>query len=1109
MSLQYIFGGSGAGKTRRCLSEITQAARDSTKPLIYIVPEQFTLESERLLCDFSPSGAITLPQVLSFQRLSYHTFSKTGKLAGKLLDEVGKKMLLQKLLLRHRDELAFFAQTVERDGFIDSCDRAFREFAQYNVTPEELARRVAQVSQQDGGRGILGYKLADIARLYELFTAYISERYIITEQAANFVPDKLAASDFLTGCRVWIDGFTGFTAQEYGIIGGLFSKAEIVSVALCIEEPHTSYSNISENDPMSLMKQCVTRITELARLSGVPVLEPIRLTKKWRFEDSPDMAFLERRYLDYNVHTFDGVPHGISITGAPGVHAEAEQAAAEIIALVRGEGLRFADIALVCANPMAYEREIRAVFAAHDIPFFLDVRSDIALHPLTQLVCHAASVLAYDFRHEDVFAFLKTGLTPLNRDEIDLLENYAVKMGIRGGKWRAKTWTKGFENEYSEECLNDLRKRVVKALQPFAGKLKRGKSSPIRTYAACLFDMLEKLGIPDRTHDGEAVSFMQVLDKLTAILEKMVEIMGDEEVPPDGFEKILRIGVKSADLGIIPPTLDQVIIGSAERTRLPKIAALIVLGANDGILPAKKEEDAILTDSERATLSALGTQLAPDSRTQSLQGPFMMYGMLTQPERFLRLFYRTDSSDGQALKPSVIIERVRSLFPKAAEYLISDAEYHRPVTTAKAVFSRIGAALRQLRVGGSATDSETALLKYFRESPGFAERLLRLEQVSFEKTSRRFLSQKSIDMLYFSEMFSDISRLERYMQCPFAYFAHYNLRLRGRRRFAAGAPDYGSFYHEVLKDFGASLALHRLDWRELSVGQIDELTGQAVAKIAPQLANGVLLSTPRYEYIVGRMARIAKRSIWALTQHLRRGSFTPVASELGFGVNAAISGITIETGNGRKLMLQGRIDRVDIFDSGGKRYVKVIDYKSGGASFDISDIYLGTQLQLMTYLDIFMKTGHEYLSDVGGAAQPVPKMTPGGVLYFKLDDPILDEDKLRSGDVLEELLGKFKMTGLVLADDDVINAMDSGLTGRSNIVPVHIKTDGSFSSRGTKVADEEEFTRLRAAVTTKAAEIARRMSDGDIEVKPLAKPNGAVSCDYCGYANICHIEFSR
>ncbi|MCL2618344.1 MAG: hypothetical protein FWD98_04725, partial [Defluviitaleaceae bacterium] len=623
MRLQYIFGGSGSGKTRRCLEEITRAAQGGTQTsnLLYIVPEQFTLESERLLCECSPRGAIVLPQVLSFQRLCYHTFSKTGKLRGKLLDEIGKKMLLQKLLLRHGAELKFFAQAAEQEGFVDICERAFREFAMYGQTPGDLLRCAQAVSAREGERSIPAYKLADIARLYELYTSYVSERYIITEQAANFVPDKLADSELLAGARVWIDGFTGFTAQEYGIIGGLLRKAEQVSVVLCFGEGGTSYPSIAENDPMAQIKFCVTRITELARTCGAEVARPVILAEKHRFAQSPALAFLEKHYLDYDVHTFDDAPAGISAAGAYGKHDEAAHAAGYIVRLVREHGLRYSDIAVVCANPKDYEREIAAAFSANEIPHFLDVRHGITLHPLSQMLCSAANVPAYDFRHEDVIAFLKTGLTDMSRDDVDLLENYTLKMGIRGSKWRVKLWARGFEDgRFHREKLNALRKRVVDMLAPFAGKFKRGRPAPVGSYAVRLFDMLEKMGVPERGLADPA--YMQVLAKLVAVLEKMVEIMGEEEVTPDMFAKILQVGVKSADMGIIPPTLDQVIVGSAERTRLPRIAALVVLGANDGILPAKKEEDALLTDSERAGLNALGVELAPDSRRQSLQGPF-------------------------------------------------------------------------------------------------------------------------------------------------------------------------------------------------------------------------------------------------------------------------------------------------------------------------------------------------------------------------------------------------------------------------------------------------------------------------------------------------------
>ncbi|MCL2674387.1 MAG: PD-(D/E)XK nuclease family protein, partial [Defluviitaleaceae bacterium] len=1095
MRLQYIFGGSGAGKTHHCLQSITEKVAGSTKPLIYIVPEQFTLESERLLCAFSPQGAVVVPQVLSFQRLSYQTLSKTGKPAGKLLDEVGKKMLLQKLLLRHRDELTFFAprqgtkgaSLVELEGFVDACDRTFREFAQYNITPEALAGYAEQVRIQEGERSILSYKLGDISRLYSLYSAYMSERYIVTEQAANFVPAKIAAAEFLEGCEVWIDGFTGFTAQEYSIIGSLLTKAEQVNIAMCIETQDTHYASIAENDPWAAVKQCITRISDIVMQHSVEILAPLMLTEKRRFDKAPELAFLEQNYLDYNIHEYPTEPCSISIASAQSKQAEVEFAAAEIISLVRDSGMSFSDIALVCASPTSYEYEIKVVFAAHDISFFLDVKQDIAMHPLAQLVCYAADVLAYDFRHADVFALLKTGLTPLERDDVDILENYAVKMGIHGSKWRAKAWTRGFDdNKFSEARLNALRNDIVQALRPFVGGFKRGKPASVREYAVRMFDMLEKLGIPERTEDQ---TFAKVLAKLTSVFEKMVEIMGDEEILPDSFAKILRIGVKSSDLGLIPPTLDQVIVGSAERTRLPRIAALIVLGANDGILPAKKEEDALLTDSERNILSVLGAQLAPDSRVQSLQSPFSMYSIVTQPEQFLCLSYRTDSDGEHALKPSVVVERVKSLFPKLAERKLNEAA--TAITTQKAMFSKVGGSLRLARENGNLNLNDLVVLTYFRKTPDFSERLRRIEDVSFAKVSRRVLSQKSLDMLYFNEIFTDVSRLERYMQCPFSYFAHYNLRLRPRNRFEAGAPDYGNFYHEILRDFGTGLALRRIDWRDLSAEQINEITDEAVGKIAPEIANGVLLSSPRYEYITGRAARIAKRSIWALAEHLRSGSFKPVADELGFGVNAPLSGIEIEAGNGKKLILQGRIDRVDVFDHEGKRYVKVIDYKSGNTNFNISDIYAGTQLQLITYLDVVIKAGGEYLGKVKASAVAAPEPAPGGMLYFSLNDPIIDETKLNTGDdVMSKILGEFKMSGLVLADKSVISAMDDGFSTVSKIIPVKVKKDGDFAAVGAKVATEERFAELRHVAETKTAEIACRMTDGDIDIKPLAKPNG-------------------
>ncbi|MDR1531150.1 MAG: exodeoxyribonuclease V subunit gamma [Clostridiales bacterium] len=1093
--LRFIFGRAGHGKTEQCLYEITEKSQNNaSNALIYIVPEQSTLQAEQDLVRLSRNKAIIRTQALSFQRLAYRLFAETGLAGGIILDDVGSRMLLRKILFELEQELKFFTRAANKPGFLENLYDAVREFYQYNISPSQLAACAGQTPDER-----LADKLRDLQTVFEGYADFLRTQagYISSANALSLVPARVKDSAFLSGAEIWIDSFTSFTVQEHKIIEALTQKCPSVTVSLTVDDSRAPYGALDFYDPFFETKNTVNKLCVMARDCGVAIAPASLMTVPRRFKASHALGHLESNFFPYIPQKYSGDPgREIMIQSASNRYEEVAALCSQIIGLVRDSGLAYADIAVVTGALEEYEKAIRSIFGQYGIPFFVDTKANILAHPLSSLIRGAVDCAAFDMRYEGVFRFLKTGLTPIPRREIDILENYVLQYGIHGWKW---------EREFEDKAVNETRLALLECLAPVLLPLKQ-KTHTVREYAAGIFDMLDNLSVCV-TLDRQAAELAapanrggaafredavnmarqhrQIWNAICALFDKMVDLLGDQTLTIKDFAKILEAGLDATDIGLIPHTLDQVTVGDLTRTRLPAVKALFVLGACEGALPKVQTERGIFYDDERAALTAFGLELAPDSRRRGAEELFLIYNCICKPSEYLRLSYATGSIEGKGIKPSIILEKIAAMFPALRHTRLETPAITRP----DVLFQRMGAVLR-----GGMDETFGAVYKWFANNNEYKGPLRAMEEII--QGAREYISPGLLGTMYADGVITTaVSQLEQYARCPFSYFVEYNLAAKERVIYEVQPFDIGNMYHDLLDMFSRLVKGRGISWRQLTDEQINGLVDDCASQISQEIRDKVLLNTARSRYMLAKMKQIAKKSIKALAAHIASGEFEPLATEVIFGGGikgdpGQLAGLAVQLEDGRRLELRGKIDRIDVLDADGQKYVKIIDYKSGHLKFDQEDADLGLQLQLLMYLNAVLENGAEILGD-GNAL-------PGGVFYFQLKDPVIEYG---AEDLEAETLKQYKMSGVALADETVVRGIDRDINGWSDIMPVRTKKDGGFAA-GSSVLSLDDMNALRRAVTEKAKAIANEILDGHIDPRPFKK-GARTGCDYCRYRAIC------
>ncbi|MBQ2924574.1 MAG: PD-(D/E)XK nuclease family protein, partial [Anaerotignum sp.] len=747
---------------------------------------------------------------------------------------------------------------------------------------------------------------------------------------------------------------------------------------------------------------------------------------------------------------------------------------------------------------------------------FIDARRETASHPLVSLLTALLDILVYDFKYDAMFAYLKSGLTPLTTEEIDILENYVLAYGIKGYKWKMEYWDYGLVREGADaiEAINALRGKVMVPFAPFLS-LSKTEKIPFHTFISLLMDHLNTLQAAETLETwaneasaagnlNRAEEYRQIWQLVMDVLEKANAILGKEELTLPEIAKILEAGLEKCTMGVIPPTADSLLIGDLERSRLPEIKYLFVLGVNEGILPSPAMAQGIFTETERDLLTAQGMELANGGKRKVFEENFLIYRGLTKPSRGLWLTYAAADSEGKEQPPSSLIENLQKLDETLK---IQPAEgFVLEETAPEAAFHLLGSEMRKHSEETPVSPLWQDIYSFFDEKKDWENRLTMLKK-GIGKTGRpERLSPKTAKALYGKNILSSVSRLERFAGCPFSFFAEYGLKAEERRLYQLHTPDLGSLFHEVLELFSNKLEEDSIPWTDLTKEKTTALIETCVDEAAPRLSDRILMESAANKYLIRRLKRVSVKAAWALVQHLQMGDFVPAGYEVGFGVHEALPPIVIELGDGSSLILNGKIDRVDLLDAEGMRYVKIIDYKSGNKTFSFQDIYYGLQLQLLIYLDAYLK----YYKKTGA------DLKPGGVFYFRIAEPALSLDKEVSAEQSEKtLFENMKMSGLLLQEDAIIESLDhtlkpegaKGFRGSSAIVPVGFTSKGELSA-ASNLASEEQYEAILQFVTEQTKKIGAAMKAGIITPLPF-KDGQRSPCSYCKYRSICRHDYEE
>lgn len=1107
MALRFLIGAAGTGKTEYCMKEIITAQSAHRGRQIFLVPEQYTSQAERDLTARTERKGILTAEVLSFGRLAHQFFAKNGLNRAVILGDVGKQMALQKILLEQRDDLPYFCHMMDKNGFVSRLGKTITEFFRYRVTPEQLET----MSNQEGLSHSVQDKCRDMASIYRRYEEFLSETYLTGDTTLSLLEEKLASSAAFGDTEIWLDGFYGFTPQEYGVIAQLLRLCKRVSITLPMDEHSYFASSLPPAAPFFEPHLTKQKLVSLAEEMGIAMESPVFFKENHRAQ-TPALAFLEKNYF-YGYYKKSPDHEGIHICSCATRESEMTYAAGQILSLVREKGLRYRDIAIVTNAMSAYEKGLKGILSEAGIPCFVDSRRDIASHPLIGLVNSLLECVVYDFRYESVFSYLKTGLTPMAQEDMDILENYVLAYGIKGYKWKKDVWTYGFQpgQEAEQAYLNNLRAQVM---MPFASllALKRKKNLPLRDWVTALVVQLDTLGIAEKLtalseaaaakgNAAKAEEHRQIWQILMDVLQKAVEILGDAPMSLDTFARILSAGLEESSMGLIPPTADSLLVGDIERSRLPDIKALLVLGVNDGILPAPAENTGIFTETEREALTAAGMELAPDGKRKLFEEQFLIYRGLTKPSHALYLTYANGDTEGKALFPSSLIARIAKMYPTLTEE--RDDALPLSSLTPGGCFHQLGTQMRKHVEESPMEPMWQDIYSYFATTPQWQQQLSLLRQGFSVHDRRQKLSPKTAKNLYGKNILSSVSRLERFAACPFAYFAEYGLKARPRQLYQLRTPDLGNLFHQVLEQFAATLKKDGISWQTLTQEETERRMDAAVDEAAPHLGNEILMDSAANRYLIKRLKRISRRAGWTLVRHIQSGMFEPAGYEVGFGPHEALPPIVIGMSDGSKLILRGKIDRVDLLDAEGNKFVKIIDYKSGTKAFDFQDIYYGLQLQLLLYLDAYLKN------------HGTESYRPGGVFYFRITDPTQTVTEEMSAEEIEHLLySKMQMSGLVLENETVIKAMDEVFVdpvsggmrlGASDIIPLKYTKKGTPTA-SSLLATEEEYNALMAFTAKRAATIGESMKAGIITPAPYRKQN-STPCDYCVFSSICRYEY--
>ena len=1116
MSLRFCFGPSGSGKSHRIYEEIMQrAAEEPGRNFLIIVPDQFTMQTQKDLVMRSDRDGILNIDVLSFGRLSHRILEEVGTKEMPVLDDTGKSLVLQKVAADLKEQLPAMGSLLHKQGYIHEVKSAISEFMQYGISTQDMDKLITSAQK----RGALAMKLKDLKTLYRGFQDYIRDHFITTEETLDVLRRSLSKSKILKGSVVVFDGFTGFTPIQNRLIQELMRVCAETIVTVTIGVGEDPYKMDGEQKLFHLSKKTVADLEKLAAEAEVERGEDLFVKGgPNRFAKAPALHYLEQNLFRYQYEPYAGEQQEIHMFEALSPREEVHQTALYIRHLIREQGMTYRDIAVVIGDLEGYASYVETEFGQLEIPCFLDRTRGIVLNPMIEYIKSALQLYIKDFSYDTVFHFLRSGMADISREEIDELENYVIRTGARGYRTYSRLFTRRTEElqgnaEGSEQAEEKTMERLNRIRQQFMDAveiLHMGSQEKAGDYVSHLYDFLEQNQVQQKLlnyqqqfeKEGDlsrAREYAQIYRLVMDLLDQVYDLLGEEEISRQEFADILEAGFGEITVGTIPQNVDRIVVGDMERTRLKQVKVLFFLGVNDGNIPKNASKGGIISDMDREFLIESGTEMAPSPRQQMYIQRLYLYLNMTKPSEQLYLSYAKVNSEGKGIRPSYLIDTVRKLFPAMSVEYPQNRSRLEQIEGRQEGARYLAEELREYVEGTLPEEERQDFYLMYRAYEADAAGRDLLTRAAFRRYRESGLSRIVARALYGQQLENSVSRLETYAACACRHFLQYGLSLQEREEFGFEASDMGTVYHAVLENFAGKLAESNLTWWDFTEDFAAKAVKESVEAYAATYGETVLYSSARNEYAITRMSRILTRTVLTLQKHLKQGSFQPDDYELSFRFAEDLDSIHVDLSEDEKMHLQGRIDRIDVSEDAEHVYVKVIDYKSGNRKFDLAALYYGLQLQLVVYMNAAM--------EMESRKHPDKEIVPAALLYYHIDDPTIETPvELTDEQINEQILAKLRMNGVVNSDPGVVERLDRYMQDKSVVIPVEKKKDGSFSAR-SGVLSREEMQLISSYVDAKIRSIGREILDGKIAANPYEKGNEE-ACTYCAYKKVCGFDGS-
>ena len=1074
--LTLLTGRAKTGKSQAVLDRI--AAHPGGRDQILLVPEHASHQAEVDLCRTCGDAASRFAEVLSFRRLSDRVLSITGGAAQVTLDPGGRLLTLEKALLEISPELTVYRRPSRKSAFLRQLLDLFDELRCYEVSPEVLYEQSQAIA------GATHDKLRDLSLLYAAYEARLLRPGLDARDRITKLCDSLEASGYAEGKDIYIDGFTYFTAQERRCLSILLRQARSLTVTL-LGEPD------SREEMFEASLRTLDRLRRLAEREG----KPVRI-ENLTARDPSALGHLERHFFGASV-PYGGAAAQIRLLQADTVFSEVEQTAAAIRRLL-SQGVRCREITVAARNIETYESVIETVFERYQIPAYLSRRSDILEKPVLSLLTGVLASAGGGYEYDDMFRWLKTGLAGLTPEECDELENYVLKWEVHGGMWLrdvdwaenpdgyGSPWTPAREARLAR--VNALRRRVQSPLSRLSEGLKAGGTAAAKVSA--LYDFMEELGLQDalerqmkaqaqagRLQDAEETA--QLWEILCGVLDQFVEILGEEPLELEEFTRLLRQVLTQYSVGTIPVSLDQVQVSGVARNDRHTARYLFLLGANDHVLPTPGQGGGILGEDDREILAQRGVELAPTGMDQMGIELQNLYAALAQPTEGLTVSWPVTDLSGGSLRPAFVVDRLLTLFPSLR---VEQEPASRPYRLTAPL-----PALESAVPGG-------ALWRRLEEESSFRPRLEAMARSAAH--TRGALSPRAVRALYGERIHMTASRLERIRTCHFSYFMEYGLKARPRTPAAFDAPQIGAFLHFLLERVTRDVQTLG-GFAQVDQDALHALVRKYIDQYVQQELRNFQNRNARFRYLFARLRNTAYAVVDQAAEELRHSDFVPLAFELSFGDGQDLPAVVVSEPDG-ELRLGGKVDRVDGWLEDGRLYLRVVDYKSGKKSFDLSAVRMGLDIQMLLYLFTLQKTGPAYF----GA-----EIEPAGVLYLPARDDILTAQRGISPEKLQaEREKQLRRSGLLLSQPRVLQAMEHEALTEPRYLPLRVNKSGDLSG---SLASAAQLGKLGRYVDTLLRDIAGEVRRGRIDADPCCHTEEDSPCRYCDWAPACHFQDGR